>query len=120
MYAIRSYYELIARVDGLTQVANRRSFDETLLREWKRLARDKKPFSLILCDIDFFKKYNDTYGHQGGDHCLRKVAAALKGSAMRPADMVARYGGEEFAILLPGTDLEGAKKVASRAMEAVV
>lgn len=111
--------ERIARVDGLTQVANRRSFDESLQREWKRLARDQKPFSMILCDIDFFKRYNDTYGHQGGDTCLQKVAWALNGAAMRPADLVARYGGEEFAFLLPGTDLEGARIVASRALEAV-
>ncbi|MEJ2201075.1 MAG: diguanylate cyclase [Desulfuromonadaceae bacterium] len=111
--------EQMARVDGLTQVANRRCFDETLAGEWRRLAREQKPFALILGDIDFFKKYNDSYGHQEGDECLRRVAQALKNSVLRPADLVARYGGEEFALLLPGIDSRGALRVAQRALQAV-
>lgn len=111
--------ERMARVDGLTQVANRRCFDEALEREWRRMAREQKPFALLLGDIDFFKKYNDSYGHQQGDDCLRRVAKALEGAVLRPGDLVARYGGEEFVLLLPGSDLEGALLVAERALEAV-
>ena len=102
----------LARLDGLTQVANRRYFDEYLEREWRRLSREKLPLALILCDIDYFKTYNDTYGHQGGDECLQKVAKAIRRSLKRPADFVARYGGEEFAIVLPNTKAEGALTVA--------
>ncbi len=109
----------MAMVDGLTQVANRRFFDETLQREWRRMAREQQPFSLLICDIDFFKKYNDTYGHQEGDECLRQVAKALEESAMRPGDRVARYGGEEFGLILPGVNLDGAMVVANRILEAV-
>ncbi|OHB28714.1 MAG: hypothetical protein A2X84_06400 [Desulfuromonadaceae bacterium GWC2_58_13] len=111
--------ERIARVDGLTQVANRRCFDETLQREWRRMSRERKPFSLLLCDIDFFKKYNDTYGHQEGDECLRQVARALEKSALRPADLVARYGGEEFVLLLPDAEISGAMLVADRILKSV-
>ncbi len=111
--------ERMARVDGLTQVANRRCFDETLEREWRRMEREQKPFSLLLCDIDFFKKYNDTYGHQVGDDCLRQVAKALENSVLRPGDLVARYGGEEFVLVLPGIDLDGALLVANRILESV-
>ncbi|MEB3830985.1 diguanylate cyclase domain-containing protein [Phormidium sp. CCY1219] len=102
----------LAALDGLTQVANRRGFDETLNREWRRMAREKAPLSLILCDIDFFKLYNDTYGHQAGDECLQRVAATLKSCVKRPADLVARYGGEEFAIILPRTEAAGALELA--------
>jgi diguanylate cyclase (GGDEF)-like protein/PAS domain S-box-containing protein len=107
--------ERLARIDGLTQVANRRTFDEALGREWQRLSREKAPLSLVLCDIDFFKKYNDHYGHQAGDECLRRVARTLSGCAKRPADMLARYGGEEFVFLLPQTPLEGARMIAEKA-----
>jgi diguanylate cyclase (GGDEF)-like protein len=99
-------------LDGLTQIANRRRFDECLQREWQRLARDQMPLALLLCDIDFFKAYNDTYGHQAGDDCLRQVAALLQEAAQRPADLAARYGGEEFAVILPNTDQQGAMRVA--------
>ncbi|PLX81768.1 MAG: hypothetical protein C0617_16090 [Desulfuromonas sp.] len=109
----------MARLDGLTQIPNRRAFDEKLKQEWDRLAREQLPFSLLLGDIDFFKKFNDTYGHQGGDDCLKLVARALSSSVLRPADMAARYGGEEFALLLPGVGIEGALEVADRALEAV-
>jgi diguanylate cyclase (GGDEF)-like protein len=93
-------------------VANRRRFDEFLNLEWRRLAREKLPLSLILGDIDFFKLYNDTNGHQKGDECLKQVAQILKETMKRPADLVARYGGEEFAVILPNTDLKGAVSLA--------
>ena len=102
----------LASVDGLTQIANRRCLDKTLQLEWQRMAREKQPLSLILCDIDFFKLYNDTYGHQGGDECLKKIAEILKMSAQRGGDLAARYGGEEFAVVLSGTDVKGAMRVA--------
>ena len=109
----------MARVDGLTQIPNRRAFDETLAQEWGRLAREESPLSLILCDIDCFKQYNDHYGHQAGDDCLRRVAQALAGCAQRTADLVARYGGEEFVLLLPQTPLEGALLVAENVRRTV-
>jgi diguanylate cyclase (GGDEF)-like protein/PAS domain S-box-containing protein len=102
----------LVSVDGLTQIANRRCFDKTLELEWRRMARDKQPLSLILCDIDFFKLYNDTYGHQKGDECLKVVAEILARNARRGGDVAARYGGEEFAVILPRTDARGAMRVA--------
>lgn len=102
----------IATLDSLTGLANRRRFDEYLDVEWRRMRREQMPLSLILCDIDCFKTYNDTYGHQAGDECLRQVARALNRGAKRPADLVARYGGEEFALVLPYTDAPGAIRVA--------
>ena len=111
----------MARIDGLTGIANRRYFDEVFEKEWKRLAREQdQPFSLILADIDFFKKYNDNYGHQQGDDTLILVGKALKEIILRPSDMAARYGGEEFALLLPGIDLEGATTVGERARKAIL
>lgn len=104
----------LANIDGLTQVANRRCFDETLDQEWKRLRREHASLSLLLCDIDFFKRYNDHYGHLLGDDCLKQIARAIAQSTRRPADLVARYGGEEFAVLLPNTTLEGAICVAGQ------
>ena len=101
-------------VDGLTGIANRRRFDEDMAREWRRMVRQNAPMSLILADIDFFKCYNDRYGHQKGDQCLVKVAKTISSEAKRPADLVARYGGEEFAIILPDTDSDGALNVAER------
>lgn len=103
----------LAFLDSLTQLANRRRFDTYLSQEWKRMTRDKTPLSLILCDIDFFKAYNDTYGHQAGDHCLQQVARAISLAVKRPADLVARYGGEEFIVVLPNTEGEGALQVAN-------
>lgn len=102
----------LATVDGLTQVANRRRFDEYLIQEWRRLTRQQAPLSLIMCDVDFFKRYNDTCGHLAGDDCLKQVASAIQGAIKRPADLVARYGGEEFAVILPYTDADGALCVA--------
>ncbi|WP_052672272.1 diguanylate cyclase domain-containing protein [Aliterella atlantica] len=102
----------LATVDGLTQIANRRYFDEYLSAEWQRLARENSPLSLIVCDVDYFKRYNDALGHQAGDECLRCVAGAISRAVKRPADLVARYGGEEFVVILPNTDEQGAVTVA--------
>ena len=104
--------ERLASSDGLTQVANRRCFDNTLKVEWQRLAREQGSLSLILCDVDWFKLYNDTHGHLAGDDALRLVAKAISQTVKRPAALVARFGGEEFAVILPNTDVEGAITVA--------
>lgn len=107
-----------ARIDALTQIPNRRRFDEQISQEWTNHRHQQRPLSLILCDVDFFKLYNDHYGHQAGDACLKSVADALT-TCLRGRDLVARYGGEEFAIILPRTDIGGAKKVADRVCSAV-
>ena len=99
-------------LDGLTGINNRRRFDEYLDQEWRRMTRERSPLSLVLCDVDCFKLYNDTYGHIKGDHCLKQVAQAISDTLKRPADLVARYGGEEFVVILPKTNAEGATKVA--------
>jgi diguanylate cyclase (GGDEF)-like protein len=104
----------LAYLDGLTQIANRRQLDQQLLQEWQRLKRDQQPLSFILCDVDYFKQYNDTYGHQAGDECLQHIAQAIAAAARRPPDLAARYGGEEFAMLLPNTSPEGAMAVAQK------
>ncbi|NJL23419.1 MAG: PleD family two-component system response regulator [Leptolyngbyaceae cyanobacterium SM1_3_5] len=109
----------LAAIDSLTNLANRRSFDDRLDWEWQRLTRQQQPLSLILADIDFFKRYNDTYGHQAGDACLQQVAQVLRSSLKRPADLAARYGGEEFTIVLPNTNLGGAEQVAEQIREQV-
>ncbi|PSO76288.1 MAG: diguanylate cyclase response regulator [Cyanobacteria bacterium QS_4_48_99] len=116
-----AYRELnrLASLDNLTKLANRRRFDEFLEREWRRMAREKGQLSLVLCDIDDFKLYNDTYGHLTGDFCLYRVAAAIEREAKRPGDLVARYGGEEFAAILPNTDRSGALVVAQKMQESV-
>lgn len=111
--------ERLASLDGLTQVANRRCFDQYLKQEWQRLTREQQPLSLIFCDADYFKAYNDYYGHLAGDDCLIGMAAAMSHSIKRPADLVARYGGEEFAIILPNTDSNGAMTVAVTIRQAV-
>ncbi|QZZ20529.1 diguanylate cyclase [Leptothermofonsia sichuanensis E412] len=105
--------EYLARTDELTQVANRRCFNEYLNQEWQQMMQANLPLSLILIDIDFFKLYNDTYGHPAGDQCLCKVAAVLQSSVRKSADLVARYGGEEFAIILPNTPMAGAMQIAT-------
>ncbi len=102
----------IANFDSLTKVANRRMFEEYMNREWRRMAREKAPIALILCDVDYFKRYNDTYGHPAGDKCLQAVANVIKAEVKRPADLVARYGGEEFVVVLPLTDAQGGFHVA--------
>lgn len=104
----------LATCDGLTGIPNRRSFDERLQVEWRRCQRRGEPLSLIMADVDQFKRYNDHYGHPGGDVCLKAVAGILEQHIFRPADLAARYGGEEFAVILPNTDLEGARTVAER------
>ncbi len=102
----------LAFVDGLTGIANRRRMDEYLADEFKRAARNNAPLSVIMMDIDYFKQFNDSYGHQSGDFCLQRVANAIKATLRRPADMVARYGGEEFALILPDTSFAGASSLA--------
>ncbi len=103
----------LAALDGLTGIANRRRFDEAMKYEWQRGCREQRPLSLIMCDLDCFKAFNDIYGHPAGDLCLKKAAAVFTEHLKRPADLVARYGGEEFAIVLPETDAEGALQVAA-------
>jgi diguanylate cyclase (GGDEF)-like protein len=106
--------ERLSALDTLTQIANRRRFDAVLRQEWRRAVRDESPVSLLFCDIDYFKRFNDTYGHQAGDDCLVRVAQAMEETLNRPADLVARYGGEEFIALLVDTDAEGARMLAER------
>ncbi|MEG3833476.1 diguanylate cyclase domain-containing protein [Microcoleus sp. Z1_C3] len=110
---------LIATTDGLTQVANRRCFDERLPSEWHRLMQGKQQLSLIMLDVDYFKRYNDCYGHQAGDICLVKVASSAAQAVKRSSDLFARYGGEEFAAILPNTDADGAIAVAESIREAI-
>jgi diguanylate cyclase (GGDEF)-like protein len=109
--------QTLAASDGLTGLANRRSFDQTLAMEWARAQRTRKPLSLLLCDVDHFKLYNDLHGHQKGDECLRAVANVIGKNAFRPADLPARYGGEEFAVIMPETDGAAARKLAERLRE---
>ena len=112
--------QTLSQVDELTQLANRRDFQENLAQEWQRALRSHAPLSLILCDVDYFKFYNDTYGHPQGDECLKQVARAIGKAARRPDDLAARYGGEEFVILLPNTTCEGAQQIAKDAAENVL
>jgi diguanylate cyclase (GGDEF)-like protein len=104
----------IAILDSLTGIPNRRHFDDTLAAEWKRCIRTESPLSIVISDVDFFKQFNDIYGHQAGDVCLKAVASSLSESLFRIEDTVARYGGEEFVAILPGTDASGAYAVAER------
>ena len=110
----------LADNDVLTGIANRRRFEHELEREKKRAGRSGSPLSLVMVDVDYFKKYNDTYGHVAGDDCLRRVAAVIRDSLGRPTDLAARYGGEEFAVLLPGTEAQGARNVAEHVRQAVM
>ncbi len=112
-------FKALARVDGLTQIANRRVFDEVLTKEWRRMQRSHLPIALLMIDIDFFKLYNDNYGHAQGDECLKQIANAINGCIHRSHDLAARYGGEEFACILPETDLNGAAIVADTVLNAV-
>ncbi|WP_039728489.1 diguanylate cyclase domain-containing protein [Leptolyngbya iicbica] len=114
LQAANASLEQLAHLDGLTQIPNRRKFDEHLAHEWRRALRSHQSLSLILCDIDHFKQYNDSYGHQAGDYCLQQVAQTLSQLVQRPSDLVTRYGGEEFAIVLPDTTAEGALHLAQK------
>lgn len=109
----------LTMLDGLTGIANRRRFDEYLMQEWQRSARGKFPISLILIDVDYFKRYNDFYGHQAGDLCLQQIAQTLSNDVKRSTDLVARYGGEEFAVILPNTNLEGATCIAKNISQSI-
>ncbi len=109
----------ISSSDGLTGVANRRFFDETIALEWRRARRHSNSIAMLMCDVDFFKLFNDTYGHQAGDDCLRKVATAISLNTERPSDLVARYGGEEFVVVLPETTIGGALMVAEKIRQAI-
>ncbi len=111
--------KIISMIDGLTQIANRRKFDDYIESEWHRHFRNQTQLSMIICDIDFFKFYNDTYGHQAGDVCLQKVARTIEASSYRSSDLVARYGGEEFGVILPDTNFTSAKIIAERIRTAV-
>jgi diguanylate cyclase (GGDEF)-like protein len=111
--------KLLANVDSLTKLSNRRDFDRYIEQEWERMQRIRAPLSLIMCDVDFFKHYNDKYLHPNGDKCLIKVAMAMRNTVRRGGDLVARYGGEEFAVILPNTDALGAVSVAEKIRSAV-
>ncbi|MFN2353486.1 MAG: diguanylate cyclase [Desulfopila sp.] len=114
---LQKHKEILSRMsyaDGLTGIANRRKFNETIETEWKKAARNKTLLALVILDLDFFKPYNDNYGHSAGDDCLVQIAGALSEAVKRPGDLAARIGGEEFAVLLPETDSSGAVNVARR------
>ncbi len=112
--------EKLSSLDGLTGIPNRRCFDEIYETEWKRAERNGTPLSVIMMDIDYFKRFNDTYGHAAGDKCLQQTALALSSAAKRSMELVARYGGEEFVAVLPGTNMEGAGIVAENMRKLVV
>jgi diguanylate cyclase (GGDEF)-like protein/PAS domain S-box-containing protein len=111
---LQDQFAKLALIDGLTGIENRRAFDLAIDREWKRTLHTGLPLSLLLFDVDHFKPFNGTYGHQVGDDCLRAIACALRSAVNRPGDVVARYDGEEFVVLLPATDIEGAEILANR------
>jgi diguanylate cyclase (GGDEF)-like protein len=111
--------EVLATRDGLTGLANRRTFDLTFAEEARRAMRDRSPLSLLMIDVDFFKLYNDNYGHQKGDECLRAVAGAIAATLWRSTDFCARYGGEEFTVVMPNTPLSGAMLIAERLRSAI-
>ncbi len=115
----KNQLEALAHLDGLTNLPNRRQFDDRLNKEWRRMQREQQELAVLMMDIDYFKGYNDHYGHGAGDECLKQVAAALAGALVRPGDLVARYGGEEFTAILPATDREGARLTAERLRGAV-
>jgi len=120
LVSVNKKLEYLALYDELTGLANRRNFDETLLRQFNLAKRNKSPLSLIICDIDFFKIYNDTYGHQQGDDCLEAVAKVIGCIAERPTDKACRYGGEEFVLILPDTNLQGGLIIAEKLRQALV
>ncbi|MCX2524444.1 GGDEF domain-containing protein [Larsenimonas rhizosphaerae] len=113
------YLEALSHTDALTGLANRRALDKALEREWSRLSRYSGVLTAIMCDVDHFKRFNDYHGHDGGDRCLQQIATVLKGVLSRPSDLAVRYGGEEFALVLPGTDEQGARLLGERLRRAV-
>jgi diguanylate cyclase (GGDEF)-like protein len=119
LQAARDQLETMSLTDGLTGVANRRCFDRTLESEWNRAVRTGESLSLMMIDIDYFKRLNDRYGHQAGDNCLVGVARALRDCLPRSGDLLARYGGEEFAVILPNTNTEGTSIVAEKMQDVV-
>ena len=119
LLALQKQLEEYSYKDCLTGISNRRMFDSILEIEWGNAQRTRRPLSLILLDIDFFKQFNDHYGHIRGDDCLKRIGRALEGAAARPRDCVARFGGEEFVLVLPETDAESAKKIAERCRKLV-
>ena len=121
-YQLKDLNQVLTRmslIDSLTGVANRRAFDQTLDQEFKRGKRNEKPISVLIFDVDYFKSFNDTYGHQAGDHCLKCVASEVQQAIRRPGDMLSRYGGEEFAIVLPDTDSKGAIVIGQKMLTSV-
>jgi len=116
---LRDHWQRLSTIDGLTQVANRRAFDDALAAAWRCGVRMQHPVALILADVDHFKAYNDHHGHAAGDLCLKSVAALMSAQVKRACDMVARYGGEEFVCLMPGVDIDGARLIAQRMCDAV-
>jgi diguanylate cyclase (GGDEF)-like protein len=118
LQALNEKLEALSMVDGLTGIANRRQFDQELRKAWARLERLGQPLALVMLDVDLFKRYNDHYGHQAGDECLRKVAQAMA-SVGRTTDVLARYGGEEFVMVAPASDGPSALLLAQRACQAV-
>ncbi|MEE4250573.1 MAG: GGDEF domain-containing protein [Alcanivoracaceae bacterium] len=117
--ALANQLERLSFIDGLTGLANRRYFDSSLDKAWRSCHRDGTPLTVIMLDVDFFKPYNDFYGHQRGDQVLRDLAQTISAQAVRPQDMVARYGGEEFVVLLPAVDEESAQQMAEKILQAV-
>lgn len=116
---LNEHLSAMASKDALSGLSNRRAFDEFLAREWERGRREEQPLAILFMDVDFFKRYNDTYGHAAGDECLKQVARAIRQALLRPGDIAARYGGEEFVVLLPHTDITGAMEVGDRLLAAV-
>jgi len=112
--------ELLAREDGLTKIANRRTFQNYLELEWNRAKREKRPMSMMMLDVDLFKLYNDTYGHQAGDDCLIKIAQILNDTVNRPGDFIVRYGGEEFSVILLNTNTKGAVYLAKEIKQNII
>ena len=119
LLAVNAKLDDLAHRDGLTDLSTRRAFDESLEREFGRSRRSRSPLSLLLIDVDWFKRFNDAYGHPAGDECLRAVARCIQATARRPTDLAARYGGEEFAVILPETDARGAFVIAETLKAAV-
>lgn len=120
LMALQRELEDLSFKDGLTGIANRRRFDALVDQEWAAARRTQRPLSLVMIDIDYFKQYNDRYGHIRGDDCLKRVAQKLNAGATRPRDFLARYGGEEFVLVLPETDVKGAEHIAARCRQAVL